>query len=137
VIEEVLMSDSLLVDIRIETLLAALLASDISQAEKDALADDLEYAQSINGSPDATLQGIKRAVISGVRREMLAHQRLKKHESDCPFRRGGVAEVSGSGVAKALAVIRALTPFRWPAAIAIFSPFAGDVIARVLGFFAK
>ena len=124
-------------DIRIETLKAALMASDISPAEKDALADDLEYAQSINGSPDETLQGIKRTVISGVRREMLAHQRLKKHESDCPFRRGGSAAVSSPGVAKALAVIRALTPFRWPAAVAIFSPFADDVVSRIAGFFAK
>ena len=124
-------------DIRIETLKSALMASDISPAEKDALADDLEYAQEINGSPDPTLQGIKRAVISGVRREMLAHQRLKKHETDCPFRRGGSAEVTGPGVAKALAVIRALTPFRWPAAIAIFSPFAGDVATKVLAVFGR
>lgn len=70
-------------DIRIETLKSALMASDISPAEKDALADDLEYAQLINGSPDPVQQGIKRTVISSVRREMLAHQRLKKHESDC------------------------------------------------------
>lgn len=124
-------------DIRIETLKQALFASDIAPAEKDALADDLEYAQLINGSLDPIQQGIKRTVISGVRREMLAHQRLKKHESDCPFRQGGSADVSTStpGVTKALAVIRALTPFRWPAAIMVFSPFAGDVTSKILGFF--
>ncbi len=124
-------------DIRIETLKQALFASDIAPAEKDALADDLEYAQQINGSPDVTLQGIKRSVISGVRREMLGHQRLKQHEKDCPFRQGGSVDVSASapGVTKTLAVIRALTPFRWPAAIMVFSPFAGDVTSKILGFF--
>lgn len=123
-------------DIRIETLKQALMKSTIEPAERDALADDLEYAQIINGSPDPVQQGIKRMIISGVRREMLAHQRLKKHESDCPFRR---AEADGGTVgtitAKTLTIIKALAPFRWPAAIAIFSPHAPDVANKIVELF--
>jgi hypothetical protein len=122
-------------DIRIETLKQALMESTIEPSERDALADDLEYAQSINGSPNEALQGIKRMTISNVRREMLAHMRMKRHELDCPFRKG--AEVGGQAapITKTLAVIRALTPFRWPIALAVFSPFAGEVATRIIGFF--
>lgn len=38
-------------------------------------------------------------------------------------------------VGKCLAVIRSLTPWRWPLAIAVFSPFAGDVVSKVIGIF--
>lgn len=44
------------------------------------------------------------------------------------------AEPFGSG-AKALIFLRALTPWRWPFAVAVFSPFAGDVVSRVIGVF--
>ena len=86
-------------DARIELLKEALKESRvIPKAEKDALADDLEYAQTINGDPDPTRQMMKRSLISGVRREMLAHERhaqatrdfavtlqkaLKEHMENC------------------------------------------------------
>lgn len=44
------------------------------------------------------------------------------------------AEPFGGG-AKVLIFIRALTPWRWPLAVAVFSPFAGDVVSRVIGVF--
>lgn len=125
-------------DSRICILQQALMESDIDPAERDALADDLQYAQSINGSPDQTLQGIKRLTISGVRREMLGHARLAAHARTCQLRHAAAipqdAEPFGPG-AKALIFIRALTPWRWPLAIAVFSPFAGDVAARIIGVF--
>lgn len=123
-------------DIRIETLKQALMESTIDPAERDALADDLEYAQTINGSKDPGLQGIKRITISNVRREMLAHKRMKKHESDCPFRRAGTDGATvGTLTTKTLTVLKALTPFRWPAAIAIFSPHAPDVANKIMELF--
>lgn len=123
-------------DARIDALLNTVMEADIEPAERDQLVDDLKYAQDINGSPDPALQGIKRITISGVRKELLAHARLKKHVSDCPLRKEGQDDaVAGTGVAKALALIKALTPWRWPAAIAIFSPWAPDVTKQVLGFF--
>ena len=73
-------------DSRIEMLIAALKESDLDPSERDALADDLQYAQTINGSPDPSLQGIKRLTISGVRREMLSHARTKRHEDTCVAR---------------------------------------------------
>ena len=88
-------------DARIEILKDALMESKlIPKAEKDALADDLEYAQTINGDPDPTRQMMKRTLISGVRREMLAYDRhastkadfetalrsaLKDHTKNCPL----------------------------------------------------
>ncbi|MCK9326584.1 MAG: hypothetical protein M0P69_13920, partial [Bacteroidales bacterium] len=41
-----------------------------------ALADDLKFAQDINGTTDPALRGIKRLVISGIRRELLTHERI-------------------------------------------------------------
>ena len=67
-------------DIRIEALKEELFGSGIETSERDALADDLDYAQKINGSKDDALQGIKRITISNVRREMLAHRRMVRHE---------------------------------------------------------
>ena len=36
---------------------------------------------------------------------------------------------------KCLAFVHALTPYRWPMAIAVFSPFAGDVVTKVIAVF--
>ena len=47
-------------DIRLDLLRDAICRSGLDGRTKDALAYDLEYAQTINGSPDAGLQGIKR-----------------------------------------------------------------------------
>ena len=121
-------------DVRLDMLTDAIKDSDLDGQTKDALADDLRYAQEINGSADAALRGIKRLVISGIRRELLAHDRTKKaiqaHESKCSGRFGGSEPVKPA--AKWLVL---LTPWRWPLAIVCFSPFAGDIVERVISAF--
>ena len=77
-------------DIRLDLLRDAICRSDLDGQTKDALADDLKYAQDINGTEDEALRGIKRLLISGVRRELLAHDRvataIDAHVSGCPAR---------------------------------------------------
>ncbi len=77
-------------DIRLDLLRDAICRSDLDGPTKDALADDLKYAQDINGTEDEALRGIKRLLISGVRRELLAHERvtmaIDAHVSGCPAR---------------------------------------------------
>ena len=121
-------------DIRLDLLRDAIADSELDGQTKDALADDLRYAQEINGAADAALRGIKRLVISGIRRELLAHDRTKKaiqaHESKCSARFGGSEPVQPA--AKWLVL---LTPWRWPLALVCFSPFAGDIVERVISAF--
>ena len=121
-------------DIRLDLLRDAIAESGLDGQTKDALADDLRYAQEINGSQDAALRGIKRLVISGIRRELLAHDRTKKaiqaHESKCTARFGEAEPVKPA--AKWLVL---LTPWRWPLALVCFSPFAGDIVERVISAF--
>jgi hypothetical protein len=136
------MSDN---DTRIDILQQALLESDIEPAERDGLADDLRFAQEINGSKDPTLIGIKRLTISGVRGRLMTHKHIKTaidpHAAACPQSRRSPSNDDAAGVKtegaapKALAFIHALTPWKWPLAVAIFSPFAGDVAGKILGFF--
>ena len=75
-------------DIRLDLLRDAITDSGLDGQTKDALADDLRYAQEINGTDDAALCGIKRLIISGIRRELLAHERMDKairrHSEACP-----------------------------------------------------
>ena len=77
-------------DIRLDLLRDAICRSDLDGQTKDALADDLKYAQDINGTEDEALRGIKRLLISGVRRELLAHDRvtmaIDAHVSGCSAR---------------------------------------------------
>ena len=77
-------------DIRLDLLRDAICRSDLDGPTKDALADDLKYAQDINGTKDEALRGIKRLLISGVRRELLAHERvtmaIDAHVSECSAR---------------------------------------------------
>ena len=77
-------------DIRLDLLRDAICRSDLDGQTKDALADDLKYAQDINGTEDEALRGIKRLLISGVRRELLAHDRvataIAAHVSGCSAR---------------------------------------------------
>ena len=62
-------------DVRIDVLTDAI--KQLPKGEiKDALADDLKFAQDINGTQDPALKGIKRLVISGIRRELLSHERI-------------------------------------------------------------
>ena len=118
-------------DIRLDLLRDAIADSDLDGQTKDALADDLRYAQEINGTADVALRGIKRLVISGIRRELLAHDRTKKaiqaHESKCSARFGESEPVKPA--AKWLVL---LTPWRWPLAIVCFSPFAGDIVSKIM-----
>ena len=77
-------------DIRLDLLKDAIADSGLDGQTKDALADDLKYAQDINGTEDEALRGIKRLLISGVRRELLAHDRvataIHTHVSGCSAR---------------------------------------------------
>lgn len=77
-------------DVRLDILKDAIADSGLDGQTKDALADDLKYAQDINGTEDEALRGIKRLLISGVRRELLAHDRvataIDAHVSGCSAR---------------------------------------------------
>jgi len=94
-------------DIRLDLLRDAICRSDLDGQTKDALADDLKYAQDINGTEDEALRGIKRLLISGIRRELLAHDRtaraIKEHAAAC----------NGAGVPKTLrdAAMRAFSQY--------------------------
>lgn len=78
-------------DLRLDLLKDAIVMSGLDPQTKDALADDLKYAQDITGVDDTASQGIKRLLISGVRRELIAHQRiteaLEMHTEACARRR--------------------------------------------------
>ena len=78
-------------DLRLDLLKDAIVRSGLDGPTKDVLADDLKYAQDINGADDTASQGIKRLLISGVRRELIAHQRiteaLEMHTEACARRR--------------------------------------------------
>ena len=121
-------------DIRLDLLRDAIAESGLDGQTKDALADDLRYAQEINGTQDAALRGIKRIVISGIRRELIAHDRTLKaiqaHESKCSARVGEAEPIKPA--AKWLVL---LTPWRWPLAVVCFSPFAADIVTRVVSAF--
>ena len=120
-------------DVRLDLLKDAIAGSGLDGQTKDALADDLRYAQEINGTADAALRGIKRIVISGIRRELLAHDRTTKaiadHEIKCATR---FEEPSKPAFARWLVM---LTPWRWPMALVCFSPFAGDIVSKVVSIF--
>lgn len=77
-------------DIRLDVLRDAIASSKLDGQTKDVLADDLKYAQDINGTTDEALRGIKRLLISGVRRELLAHDRvttaIDNHAAACAAR---------------------------------------------------
>jgi len=78
-------------DLRLDLLKEAIVRSGLDGPTKDVLADDLKYVQDINGADDTASQGIKRLLISGVRRELIAHQRiteaLEMHTEACARRR--------------------------------------------------
>lgn len=137
-------------DIRLDLLRDAIANSELDGQTKDALADDLRYAQEINGTDDAALRGIKRIVISGIRRELLAHDRTMKaiqaHEHSCAERSAALsadfnpnrpASSARVFIATVSAVATALRPVAWPLAIACFSPFVGDIARLAIAAFAK
>lgn len=69
-------------DVRLEMLKQEIGDSNLDSQTKAVLADDLQYAQKINGEEDPVKQGLKRIVISGIRRELLAHVRMERHVKD-------------------------------------------------------
>lgn len=121
-------------DVRLDLLKDAIADSGLDGQTKDALADDLRYAQEINGASEPALRGIKRLIISGIRRELLAHDRtiraIDAHASKCAERFG-----EDEPVKHASKWIALLTPWRWPLALMCFSPFAGDIVTRIISAF--
>ncbi len=88
-------------DVRLDLLRDAISRSDLDGQTKDALADDLRYAQQINGTDDQASQGIKRLLISNIRRELLGHERIKKaiakQALKCAQMRGATAVLPSNG----------------------------------------
>ena len=120
-------------DVRIEVLTDAI--KSLPKGEmKDALADDLRFVQEINGTTDPALKGIKRIVISGVRRELLMHDRISEaineHTIKCPL-----AKLPEGRRGMAFTWVEMIRPFRWPLSLACFSPFASDILCKVISIF--
>ena len=124
-------------DIRLDLLRDAIADSELDGQTKDALADDLRYAQEINGADEPSLRGIKRLIISGIRRELLAHDRMekaiKRHVENCSGAKWAKTAAQAvteqpHGVAKWLVL---LLPYRWPLAVAVFSPFSVQILAQI------
>lgn len=78
-------------DVRLDLLKEAIAKSGMDIQTKDVLADDLKYAQDINGTDDEALKGIKKMLISNVRKELIAYERNQKaieaHAEACAKRR--------------------------------------------------
>ena len=58
-------------DPSIDILTQRLAEAEIDPQMRDALASDLDWAAQINGHPEPAMQGVKRLVVCGVRRELL------------------------------------------------------------------
>ena len=142
-------------DPSIDILTQRLAEADIDPQLRDSLASDLDWAAAINGNPDPAQQGIKRMVVSGVRRELLAAARDHKTQSSIasivdhcrsrhkedPAAEGTSDEVpeihAGGKITLVMTTIRVLTPWRWPLAIAACSPWSASFIQAVSGIFQK
>ena len=140
-------------DVRLDLLRDAISRSDLDGQTKDALADDLRYAQQINGTDDQAsqgingtddqaLQGIKRLLISNIRRELLLHERIKKaiaeHALKCAQMRGATAvfPTNGKWYSILAYVVFVIKPVVWPVVILLsviaVSPHAGAIIEKVI-----
>lgn len=139
-------------DPSIEVLTQRLAQADIDPQLRDQLSSDLDWAVLINGNPDPSMQGIKRLVVCGIRRELLAFDREHKTRlvidrimARCSEMHGEAqAEESGehAGVARRridvfMTVVRALTPWRWPLALAACSPWSVGLVQAIAAAFAK
>lgn len=132
-------------DPSIDILTARLAAADIDPQLRDALSTDLDWAAQINGHPDASMQGVKRLVVSGVRRELLASDREMKIQhsiteaiSACRASHAVQATPEGGSsprIGVFLTICRTLTPWRWPLAVAACSPVGGNIIVKLLAIF--
>ena len=129
-------------DVRLDLLRDAISRSDLDRQTKDALADDLRYAQQINGKDDQASQGIKRLLISNIRRELLVHERIKKAIAEqalkCAQMRGATAvfPTNGKWYSILAYVVFVLKPVVWPVVILLsviaVSPHAGAIIEKVI-----
>ena len=137
-------------DPSIDILTQRLAEADIDPQLRDALATDLDWAAQINGNPDPSMQGVKRLVVSGVRRELLACDRDRETRVSidgivraCAERHAaGAADPAnparGSGkFAVAMCVVRELTPWRWPIAVAACSPWTAQIIQTAASVLSK
>lgn len=140
-------------DPSIDILTQRLAEADIDPQLRDALASDLDWAVGINGNPDPSMQGVKRLVVCGVRRELLACDRDHKTQvliagivSHCReiHGEGGETQASASSGAEVsgkmavfMSVVKSLTPWRWPLAIVCFSPNAVELVRIAIAAFAK
>jgi hypothetical protein len=126
-------------DYRLDALSVAITSSNLPGSIKDQLTDDLEYAQHINGTEDPALQGIKKLVILGIRRELTTHKAIadaiSNHVDECPLK-ADVRSAKSRGVLPVISwYAEILKPFRWPLAIICFSPHAADVLSKVVQIF--
>lgn len=129
-------------DVRLDLLRDAISHSDLDGQTKDALADDLRYAQQINGTDDQASQGIKRLLISNIRRELLGHERIKKAIAEqalkCAQMRGATAvfPTNGKWYSILAYVVFVLKPVVLPVVILLsviaVSPHAGAIIEKVI-----
>ena len=140
-------------DPSIDILTQRLASADIDPQMRDALASDLDWAAQINGNPDPSMQGVKRLVVCGVRRELLAADRDRKTQdtiasivAHCRSRHdrkdGGngedaLVETAGGKWEIFMAAMKALTPWRWPLAIAACSPWSASLVQAVTAIFYK
>lgn len=69
-------------DPSIDILTQRLAAADIDPQTRDALASDLDYASGIHADAEPAMLGVKRLVVSGVRRELLALAREAEIRAD-------------------------------------------------------
>jgi len=129
-------------DPSIDILTQRLAEADLDPQTRDALAADLDYAATINGDPAPAMQGIRRLLVSGVRREMIAAERHRETRaaaiaavSACRASQQQACGTGGPILSRVVSVARVLAPFRWPLALASFSPFAGDLLVKVAGLF--
>lgn len=110
---------------------------------RDALADDLTWADAINGSTDPAMQGIKRLIIIGVRRELLAADRDQKMQDQvsgivatCSKRHGRAGstwqtDLAARSLGKFGLALKMLTPWRWPIVIVCCSPYGTPILRMI------
>ena len=138
-------------DPSIDILTQRLAEADIDPQLRDALASDLDWAVGINGNPDPSMQGVKRLVVCGVRRELLACDRDQKTHAliagivahcreihgeggETQASASSGAEVSGK-MAVFMSVVKSLTPWRWPLAVAACSPWSVGLVQALTAAF--
>jgi len=143
-------------DPSIDILTQRLAEADIDPQLRDALASDLDWAAGINGNPDPSMQGVKRLVVCGVRRELLASDRDHKTQvqiagivAHCRGMHsaadaGGNAQGEDAAVKQGggrmrqfMVAVRVLTPWRWPLAVAACSPWSASFVQAIAAVFAK